>query len=575
MSWIIGTISKNKSLNPELKKQIQRLIPEHIHAFESDKLLIYTGGIKETCFFGSDAESTWFCNGLGIDISDDSRYRIAVQTDWHGRISADNYSGLNGHYLTVRFADNSLEFRNDEFGLRSVYIYELEDAFLFSTRLDWLVKLMPSPQIDYDVYATHVLSMNPLSYKCFIKDVIKMGPNEKIVICNDMLSTEHRPYTIFGKTKKDFDKLEQILSNFTRLMSDSGQKVSLGLSGGMDSRLLLGLLLKNSRDKFSAHTFGEAERPDVYIPVEMSKKLGFSHQVLYREFRNISNVLDEARDFVYHTQMRSVPSVLRNQLYFKELYSQGFSMIDGGMGDLMRRAVANRIIHDGRSHFRSSNFGEIAMMFRKPVPLRLFNPEMQKSLVNSVKSCMENEAGNLPDLSLRNYGDWFDVMRIKYLMPNSASLFQTHMDSILPNFMPYLQPEFLREVFAFSEKDRDDSKLSRALVKRNYPELRKFTQGRYGTNVPYGSGLYKGYIFARIQHLKGKRFVDSRSADFLDSISEYISDKINSPEVKNNSLYDYKAVADWYKKFTAGDRSQAGNLEKWLMLEFWQELIRK
>ncbi len=575
MSWIIGTISKNKSLNPDLKKQIQRLIPEHIHAFESDKLLIYSGGIKETCFYGSDAESTWFCNGLGIDISDSSNYKIVSQPEWHNRITENNYSALNGHYLTVRYYNNTLEFRNDELGLRSVYIYELEETFLFSTRLDWLVKLIPSPQIDYEVFATHLLSMNPLSYKCFIKDVIKMGPNEKNIISNVKLNIERRPYTVFGKTKKNFDKLEQILSNFTRLMSDSGQKVSLGLSGGMDSRLLLGLLLKNSSHKFSAHTFGEEHNPDVYIPVEMSKKLGFSHQVLYKEFTSINNTLKEARDFVYHTQMRSVPSVLRNQLYFKELYSQGFSMIDGGMGDLMRRAVANRIILDGRSYFKDKNYDEIAMMFRKPVPLSIFNPDIQKSLVNSVKSCMKNEADKLPDLSEGSYGDWFDVMRVKYLMPNSASLFQAHMDSILPNFMPYLQPVFLKEVFAFSEKERNDSKLSRSIVKRNYPELRKFTQGRYGTNVPYGSGLYKGYIFARIQHLKGKLYVDNRSADFLNTISEYLTDKINSLEVKNNSLYDYRIISDWYNKFKTGERSHAANIEKWLMLEFWQELIRE
>ena len=573
MSWIIGTISKSETLNPDLKKQIQSLIPEHIHAFDSAKLLIYSGGIQETCFNGSDAETVWFCNGFGIDISNDSHYKIASQTDWHKRISEKDFSGLNGHYLTLRYSDNTLEFRNDEIGLRSVYIYELQDNYVFSTRLDWLTRLIPSPEIDYTVFASHLLSMNPLSYKCFIKDVVKLGPNEKITISSGVITTKRKDYTIFGNTEKNFNRLEHILSNFTSLMSDSGLKVSLGLSGGMDSRLLLGLLLNSNKGKFSAHTFGEQHNPDVYIPVDMSRKLGFNHQVLYKEFESIDDPLNEARDFVYHTQMRSVPSVLRNQLYFKKLYSQGFSMIDGGMGDLMRRAVANRIILDGRNHFKDNNFSEIAMMFRKPIPLSMFNPDVKNQLLNSVKECMISESGNLPDLSEGNYGDWFDVMRVKYLMPNSASLFQAHMDSILPNFMPYLQPVFLREVFAFTEKDRNDSKLSRKIVKRNYPLLSKFTQGRYGTNVPYGSGLYKGYIYAKIQHLKGKLYVDNRSADFLNTISGYIEDKVNSESVKNNSLYDYKTICSWYEKFLSGDRAQAANLEKWLMIEFWQELI--
>ncbi|MCZ6775592.1 MAG: hypothetical protein O7D34_03935 [Ignavibacteria bacterium] len=70
MSWILGVFVQN--LSSAVRDRVASMHYKPIHQFDTSDLYVTAGGIKETCVFGSFAESAidnssgWLVVGLGI-----------------------------------------------------------------------------------------------------------------------------------------------------------------------------------------------------------------------------------------------------------------------------------------------------------------------------------------------------------------------------------------------------------------------------------------------------------------------------------------------------------------------------
>ena len=75
-------------------------------------------------------------------------------------------------------------------------------------------------------------------------------------IKNDILKIEENPWQPDFEVECGKEKFESTLE---QLLSFGDKRISLSLSGGLDSRLLLSYLLNKNSELWETHTFGRSE----------------------------------------------------------------------------------------------------------------------------------------------------------------------------------------------------------------------------------------------------------------------------------------------------------------------------
>jgi hypothetical protein len=193
-------------------------------------------------------ESKYYFDGNTLEINSN---KIIINTNLY------RFKPLYYHIDTnndqVIFADSSLEIQ--KFGKKLDQIgaieYMLFDTFLLNRTLYKEIKQIPAAtriEIDIDFnekidYFTHVPNLNIVDTK---------------------------------KTDYYIDLLSDKFSNISK------EKVHMGLSGGLDSRLTLGLLKKNNFANVNLFTFAKSENDLEYKYAKLiSKKLGYTNHNFY------------------------------------------------------------------------------------------------------------------------------------------------------------------------------------------------------------------------------------------------------------------------------------------------------
>jgi asparagine synthetase B (glutamine-hydrolysing) len=101
-------------------------------------------------------------------------------------------------------------------------------------------------------------------------------------------------------TINDFNLILEKLINFGLNEFDT---LSLGLTAGLDSRLLLSYLLKSGKNNWITHTFGGSNLPDVIYSKNISSKLGFNHKIYDYEIPKKENLIKILSKYVSFTNI--------------------------------------------------------------------------------------------------------------------------------------------------------------------------------------------------------------------------------------------------------------------------------
>ena len=81
MSWLFGFFG-----NTERQKITSPDTP--LYQFEDSRLILFTGGNKQTCFFKADTnDSCWAVAGVGLKPFENG-YEVLHQNDWQNLLSA-------------------------------------------------------------------------------------------------------------------------------------------------------------------------------------------------------------------------------------------------------------------------------------------------------------------------------------------------------------------------------------------------------------------------------------------------------------------------------------------------------
>ena len=581
MSWLFGFIGSTVPFGK--RKELNSIHPTPISQFDKDGIYLAAGGIKETCLHGvfsdvyGEATSGWVVVGLGIKRHEQYCAFLSA-ADWVSILSSSQpkLNDLDGHFVALKYQRNRIECFTDQLGLRTLYLAQVKNGVAFSTRLDWISMLRDGGEIDFKVFGSQWLLFSQMSYDSAVKGIQRLGPGGVAACTSTSLQIRNKSWSPDFSERSD----ESFISILRSLMNPNiGQAdtISLGLSGGLDSRVLLSLLLSQNNKSMHLHVFGHPDHPDVCISKLIAQRKNLRH-IHYREpFPEADVCVPMLREYLAQTYVVNPAStIIRSLRYYPEISSKVKLLIDGEFGEVARRQYLNRILlsRKGKSTLLSGTARLIAP-YLSIHRAGMFNLDtlaiMQTGVVHQIEQYWK-EAPSVKDIGEENF---LDLMAIRTRFPNYRSFEQARMDAYLLNYMPFAQPSLLRSVFRTPLKLRRNGRLFRQIIRRNCISLGSYPLVKTRTTYPFIFSTVPSYVWTKIKNKLGIKFTDPDVHDFLYTISEFVQDTANSSEVKSYPAYDYSAIQKTVNEFYSGKKELAYEVDWWLSFEVWRQTVNQ
>ena len=343
MSWIFGFYSKS----PTDTKRISEHHPQAIDSISNSSYYIAIGGNNRNLFSRIDQTGIiYFICGLPIS-KDASKFIDKDNLTKIFRNTPDDVNSLNGHFCGAFINNNIITLFTDSLGLREFHIYENDDGWYFSTRLDWILKL-GSFEINFNEFSSRWLSINQLSSKSIIKKILRLNCGGKAIINqNHFELIENSLVLSIGKTL-DVNEYKHKLEKLTLLGSNNNSKISLSLSGGMDSRVLLSFLVNSDYNNWNCHSIQTKDQMDSNIAEKMLTDFDIQHKLFSDHILKEKDILPELFEYVGATYFTESAFNSQKLMYYK-LFPKEKIIIDGGFGEIWRREFLTRLYYFGRN----------------------------------------------------------------------------------------------------------------------------------------------------------------------------------------------------------------------------------
>lgn len=240
---------------------------------------------KYNCIEWNDiTTSGWIGNPLIFENSFkcEDIYRDYLSNDY------SKISGLNPPFCSAisSYNDNQLWLTSDHFGHYPIYYTSFDSTVIFSTKPNPILstklfrwELNPSAIIEFFTYE-HVLRN-----KTFIKNISLVPPgaviNFKDGKCyeHSYLDEKNESHVTLNTTPEIAEALFNNLRSSIKQACKFSKRTAITLSGGLDSRAILGCALDNVNN-LSAYTFGSENSSDVQSARKLALTVGISHDII-------------------------------------------------------------------------------------------------------------------------------------------------------------------------------------------------------------------------------------------------------------------------------------------------------
>ena len=564
MSWLFGFFG-----NTERKKITSPDIP--LYEFKDSRLILFTGGNKQTCFFKTDTnDSCWVVAGIGLKPSENG-YEVLHQSEWQNLLSADqiDLKPLNGHFAAIKYSDKELKIFTDELGLRDIHIVQLPDGFGFTTRIDWL-KYFIKPEIDLMEFGSRWLLQNQISRNSIIKNVTRLVCANATLKENSLTIQENEWQPNF-EMPGNREIFEAVLRQF---LSIKDCKILLSLSGGIDSRLLLSYLAAKKSELWETHTFGDPNHPDSKVPSELLISLNRENETIDDKLPSIDNLFELVKEYSTQSIITNPISSILNLRFYDRLAGQNKIIIDGGFGEIWRRAFANRLLLVGGKYLNQKDASKI-FSFLINFKADIFSDdallEMQKGTVNQLEDLFQI----LPDPLEIGSAEWIDLFSIRCRLTNYYAPEQTRIDQYATSFMPLVQKDMLNLLFGITETEKKNGKLFKELVRKNSVQLTKIPLVKGNITHQFNASSIAARLHSRIKNKFGLSYQSKRLIEFQNSLREFIGDVLQSTEVRNYEYYDGKKLDRLANNFSSKINNYKSEVDWFLSFELFRQGITK
>ncbi len=572
MSWFFGIVTKEK----KSASLHYNFLPKPIFSFSGEQTKFIAGGITETCFAGTFDElshhnfSHWIAVGSAIHFTGSSAKFLAA-IDWKKILNEKSPRTLmlDGHFVAIRWNEKQCEIFSDQTGLRAAFFSHTKNSVVISTRLDWTAKATGNNEIDFHHFGPRWIAYNQITQTSIIKNIVRIPAGGKCMLTADSHSLHHTP--INPLEKKSEQSPETLLRAAIQPALSAEQRCSFGLSGGLDSRLFLALLL-NQKNPFAVHTFGNVGEPDVDIALAIAKGENLVQRI-YSSSKNISKPpLSEIVQYAAEANLNDhVGTFLRLQ-HYRAMQKENLLMIDGSFAEFARRQLANRLYIRGRKALFKKDIDGIAQNFlfnRGDIFSRDTTQEMYYGYREQLRAVI-SEMPDIHEIGLQNFVDLFTL---RTRLPNNGGDEQARLDAMMQNYMPSVQPIYLRAVFQMPLEQKTNARWFRNMIRKLRPSLERYPLVKNNTTYPFWMNGIPATVWTKTKSIAGMVSIENPNKDFLFNFKEEIFDIIHSEKCKTYPYYNYSAIRTLAEQYYSGNSQHERALLWFVTFELWRRNI--
>lgn len=593
MSWFFALVPKTRGFRDQ---EIQRYCKQAADTVKASgrlrithpKILLLGGGLPETFEFKSSGHDGtpcgWLVCGTGLR-NDGISFHTMQESDWDGLLGGEapeeKVHQVDGHYAAVMWHGRDVEIFVDPLELRRAYVADAGDLYVATSRVDWIIPFLPDPQFSLGTIASGWNLMNSFSDDSFLVGGIRVGPSGHVRI-ND--GTMRHSWHHWEPRPPAGAAVDSLLKEATLFPIQEGHKLTLGLSGGIDSRTILALLSGADRQRWQVHSLGNRDNPDIMVAQRIAEKIELPIQIRYYDLDKsdrIDSVVETLREYSLQTEMTDSPFSFPRLSIFSEMYRNGFWLTDGGYGELLRRSYGNRLLLSGRTAMRN-NDPQTLMRFFVLRKSTIFQPDAAKMLELETERQFQDAFLSMPSSLLKSdIGNWIDIFHIRYRLKNFGGASQGLYDHFIPNYMPFALSVLISSYLGLSSRVRGNNSINRRIIHDGNRSLERLPLISYGTAVPYWTG--RNIVFSRAAGKLRKHIrpapgtpVESFRIKALKFIKDYVFDRFLSADVGTSSYYDMEYLRRHIESFFASpNEADARVVDNWLTFDFWRELFTK
>lgn len=539
MSSFIGAFNASSSIRKELSLMVQN--PDIL--INNDRFFVLGKGASDRFFFAKKPRSFWIAAGIGINA--DQNPDILSNHDWNQVFTKgkDSFEKLNGHYATCWTESQKICLATDQIGMRNIFFASLGNQHIFSSRLDWLLKIIPKKSLNWNSFGGSWLLNNPFSGESFITGIQRINQGGYAEISENGIKISNKPWDFELNKPSSTARIENYLKALCTIPEKKFGSVSLGLSGGMDSRLLYSLLLTEKETKWDSYTFTEKGHPDTKVSEILCKESESDHFKIPSLNYSVEGLINSLSEFSTRTLLSAPITNLIGMNGYKYLGENGKYTIDGAFGEIGRRRFLRSIQLKQPKLIGDKNAAELLPYFYAP-KADIFIPEIHNRMYTGALCDLKHSLDLMPDIKKVGMANWLDLFTIRTRVPFNAGATQEYSDEFVFHYMPFIQPSFLNMIFNLNENERKNAHFFRTIIKKNTPYLTKIDLVKGSERYPFWMKDLTALGWIKIKNKFSKKSTDlNPEVELLLKMKEFISDSFSSDFLSSHANYDTAKVS--------------------------------
>ena len=570
MSWIVGMIG---DAIPEFEQKA--ILSRYKHSGNTVRIqetfLAVAGGNTETSFSHTDDSLSILVAGIGI-LRSSTFSSILTAQDWVKRLTPEIpvIGDLNGHFIILRYRNGILECFSDKVGLRTLYAAKTHFGWVFGTQLDAVCSLLPSTSIDWNTFGSRWLCVQQCSHESPVNGIRKLPPNGTFRITAKEIAVSTTPWLSHTAAPSSPQQTIELLRS---LITVRDTTMSLGLSGGLDSRVLLALLA-SSGQPYSTYAFGGSNEPDVALAERICRAEGIRFRHIEESFPSADQCVSMMQEYVRRTHLVEGAASSVRLRYYSALRESNSIMIDGGNGEILRRQFLRRIsfyAKDDLVHRRTDRLLPYFLFRRADI----FNKEISARMHEGAAADLDRSLQSLPSPQVIGEENFLDAWTITTRIPIVACDEQARIDESAINFMPFSQPSVLQSAILLPLTERRNNRFSKKIIRTYSPSLSRYPLVKNGIAYSYRLTTLQSRLWTAIHSRFDRRDREADLRLFLNTVREYALDTVHSKETRNYAPYQYDKVLKIVTGYYDGEKQYARELNWWLAFDVWRRAVEK
>jgi len=282
---------------------------------------------------------------------------------------------LNGSFLLVigDIENGKVLIVSDRFGTRPLYYLRKEGSILFASEVKAILKDKSFvKKMDYEALSNFFVFGEILGDGTFFEGV-KVLPNASVLTWtrNGISISKYWDLTYRGGEKlEDVDSMvDKLVEKFMNAVSNrlkEPYKYAVSLSGGLDSRSVLGAVSQTKKcQDVTAFTFGMPSCDEIKVARAVADKLNVRHRAIEYDPSLLTKYFDEVvhlNDGMDYIALCFLPYVSGNVRNFADVYLQGFaldlllggSLLDNSLFKVKTDAELAGLLYSRKTRFSES-----------------------------------------------------------------------------------------------------------------------------------------------------------------------------------------------------------------------------